>query len=244
MPVKVWDEDEDGLTSRIKTQWDIVVVEEEHRVTADLLDRRLDEILDRAMGAVGRAEDIGHREFVKAHTIGWVLRSERLLDDPSLRLEPREFVWWALAQKCWIGARADGSRDLAWRGLRPPRQRRPVSRDRKKLDYFAMCYWMAEDSREDAVAVFGGSVSNAWQMIDRAALRSIGLRRALRRWLASYDEEERARLTRRPSFRAIMRALRERWPNSGPGSARRPIHYSDDELLAEIAETLREVDAL
>ena len=182
---------------------------------------------------------MGHSE---GHTkSARVFRAQDIFARPNLVGEPRRFVWAVLTQKCWLGARADGSYEPEWSELIPPERDKPVVRDAKDLPYFEMCDWLAEDSLEDAELVFGGKVSHVWQMLDRSTLRSPQMRRAVRNWLASMPDTKRSRLMEREPYRAMMKALRGRWPDRGAGSACRPIHMSEEELNSEVARILTEV---
>jgi hypothetical protein len=137
-----------------------------------------------------------------------------------------------------LGAKSDGSIESRWGDLIPPERAKPVVRDAKDLPYLEMCDWLAAESLKDAELTFGGQVSHAWQMLDRAALRSPEIRHALREWLGSLSEEDRSRLMERGPYREMMKALRARWPDRGPGSARRPVHLEPDDLRAEVANVL------
>ena len=95
-----------------------------------------------------------------------------------------------------------------------------------------------EQDLEDAIATFGGSIRNVWQMLERPTLRPINLRRILQTWLSSRPKSARERLFQQKMFAEMMKTLRKRWPDRGPGSAKKPVHYSDDKLKAEVYELL------
>ena len=61
------------------------------------------------------------------------------------------------------------------------------------------------------------------------------LRQALRNWLASLPPDIANEMTSAKIFPELMKALRERWPARGLRSAKQPIHYSEPELMVEIA---------
>src|SRR5262249_7048424 len=90
----------------------------------------------------------------------------------------------------------------------------------------------------DAVQTFGGSVRNVWQMLERPTLRPLKVRTALLVWLQTLSDDTRADLRQPATFASLMKALRTRWPDRGPGSARRPVHLTHEQLLEEFAVAL------
>jgi hypothetical protein len=238
MPVKLWQADDKGLYSRIVTGWDQVRTGEEYRAQAEQLDAVLDNVLDRAVECVA-AESSGTvpEEFLRAWAVGRALQESKIFDSHALRNERRELVWRALAYKCRTGARASGATEEQWRTLRPSSVREP-RREGGRLDYFEMCQWAAEQDLKEAAFTFGGSVRNVWQMLERPTLRPLPVRRALHGWMKSLPKDTAAKLVRPKSFAEMMKALRGRWPDRGPGSAKRPAHYSEEELRLEVEKVL------
>ena len=242
MPVKIWEADhEDHPYSRIKTGWDRILTAEEYRQEAEELDADLDAVLDAALSQVAThvTDDIP-QEFKRAWAVGRALMEAGVFASPALANERRELLWRALARKCRIGARSSGDVDRRWLNLRPrsagePREPR---REGGRLDYFEMCRWLAEQDFEDAVATFGGHVRNVWQMLERPALRPLVLRRAFKAWLETLPDKPRRSLLEPRTFPELMKALRRRWPDRGPGSAKRPTHFAEDDLSTEIASVL------
>jgi hypothetical protein len=233
MPVLVWELTERGPQSTVETAWQTAFTPEEVREEAELLDRRLDEILDLTLTEVTELEGRGAPlEFVRAWSIGSVLRRSAVLAAPSMRNEPRHLLWLALARKCRTGIRSDRNIDPRWEALRPSTVREP-RREGRKLDYFEMCLWLAEQPFDEAFETFGGSVRNVWQMLERPTLRPLVMRRALLAWLKQ-EEDLRSQLLKPNLFPELMKTLRARWPDRGPGSAKRPVHYGEDELISEI----------
>jgi hypothetical protein len=88
------------------------------------------------------------------------------------------------------------------------------------------------------VETFGGSVRNVWQMLERPTLRPLIVRAAFHQWLDQLEAQQRDELLQPQRFAELMKALRARWPDRGPGSAKRPVHFSEDELLAEMRAVL------
>ena len=238
MPVKIWEIDKNGLSSKVVTGWDTLWTAEEYREDAEELDQHLDDVLDSALERVRSAKKTGASpEFLRAWAVGHALGDSGVYDSPALKNEGRQLLWRALARKCRIGARATRQQDKHWQELRPPNAEEP-RREGSKLDYFEMCRWLAEQDMEDAIATFGGSIRNVWQMLERPALRPISLRHILRKWLASHPKDTQERLFQQDTFAEIMKTLRKRWPDRGPGSAKKPIHYTSDELKSEVNKLL------
>jgi hypothetical protein len=238
VPLKVWEDGPDGRFSEVKTRWEWRFTPEERRAEAEALDRVLDSVLDLTLERVAHAKTDfpeASESFLRAWLLGRGLDESNILGAPAVQDEPREWLWLALARKCRLGARSDGSLELQWSTLRPSNAREPERRpDGSSLDYFEMCRWLAEQELADAVGTFAGSVNNAWQMLERPALANIKLRQAFLSWLRSQTVRDQARLGGRTVYRDMMKALRRRWPARGLGSARRPEHYGDDELLADV----------
>ena len=88
---------------------------------------------------------------------------------------------------------------------------------------------------------FGSSLSNANELHRRGPSSHISMRRALHGWLQTYDEQDRAILTRSKNFETMAKALAKRWPGRGPGSAKQPVHYPQDELDKEVRRVLEPV---
>lgn len=238
MPVKIWEESNGVKTSLVVTEWEREWTSEEFRQDAEDLDRQLDEILDRAVARISESNrDVVPAEFVRAWAVGHELNESGVLNLPALEREEPQLLWRALARKCRLGARADGSTELRWAEIRPIRASEP-RREGGKLDYFEMCRWLAAQPLNDAVETFGGSIRNAWQMFERPSLRPLALRLAFLQWLRSLPPTNRQSVQAREEFANAMKLLRKRWPDRGAGSAKRPIHYDGDSLFSEIDRVL------
>lgn len=244
MPVRVWSSEDGQLSSSVVTEWDSIVTDEEYRSEAEQLDSELDDVLDAALDRVAseveRRPDI-RSEFIGAWAVGRALADSNVYAAPALLDEPRQLLWRALAAKIRVGVRSDGRPDGDWSVLRPVRTAAPLREGGKrgKPDHFEMCRWLAEMELEDAAELFGGSIRNVWQMFERAALRSMKLRFAVLSWLLAQPDAKRGHLTTRRIFPEMMKALRQRWPARGPGSAKRPEHYDEDALAREVCRQLR-----
>ena len=70
------------------------------------------------------------------------------------------------------------------------------------------------------------------------ALRSKNLRDALAAYFSDFKEKERGQLYRIPKYAVLAKALRQRFPSRGRGSAERPVHFDQCELLNEIRKVL------
>ena len=238
MPVVVWDLSSSGPINTVETDWPIAVTLEEWREEAEALDRNLDAVLDETVRVADEAgSSLAPPEFVRAWAIGSALLRSHVLDDPAMKNEPRHRLWLALARKCRHGTRANGSSEPRWTDLRPSTAREP-RREGGRLDYFELCLWLAEQPFEVAAETFGGSIRNAWQMRERPTLQPLAVREAFHRWLCTLAPQAREHAVDPRFFPELMKVLRARWPDRGPGSAKRPIHYSEDELTEEIGALL------
>ena len=237
MPGVLWFKEQDHLQRRYESKGQVTQNPAEITIAREL-DRALDTALDEAVDLESRVHDPGRatKGFTVAWAVGSVLRESRLPEHKALKDEDDGFLWKVLAEKSWVEARSDGTKEDAWESIRPAPRENKVQRHGSKLDYWAMCRWLAEQSYADAVLTFGGQVGNVWQMLERTAHRPLPVRKALCGWLGDLSEEGRGRLTHAKIFRELMKALRKRWPAGGRRSALQPIHLGIDELRAEIAK--------
>ena len=238
MPVKIWKRDEyGGHTSSVATSWTTRLGGEEYRAEADALDEQIDFVLDRARElALSRpVEQEKAREFVKRWAIGRAIVESGVLDSPHMASEERKNLWLAMACKCRLGIRATGEVEKRWQALIPDRELEP---QRIERDIFAMGLWLQEQECADALTTLRGSLSNAREIQRRESLRSTKLRNALGRWFQELDPAQRSRLSQNKEFVAIAKTLQKRWPSRGPGSAKRPAHFSDHELDNEVRRIL------
>ena len=242
MPVKIWDRTNGTLSSRVETSRGDSYRGERYRPDAEALDRRADQMLDRAveLSAPVEVEDAEQRAFVRCWAIGRALAESELLQSEHLEPQEWEWLWLAIARKCRLGIRADGSSEEQWHTLIPNRALEPKRIER---DIFATGLWLQEQRLDDALATFGGRLSNAREIQRRESLRSVKLRSALRRWLQSLDPSRRARFLKGPQFVNITKVLQRRWPSRGPGSAKRPVHFTDHDLDRELHRVLAQMDA-
>ncbi len=238
MPVKIWDRDADGrFTSRIKTDWSTSLGGEEYRAKAEDLDTQIDKMLDRAAELASASPDSRSRsqQFVKRWAIGRAVAESVILQSPHVASERRSYLWLAIARKCRLGVRSTGEPEERWRILIPDRELEP---QRIERDIFATGLWLQEQDLEDAMAAFGGSLSNVRQIQRRESLRTTKLRSALGRWFLRLSSGQRSQLIKDREFAKIAKALQRRWPSRGPGSAKRPVHFSESDLDREISRVL------
>lgn len=238
MPVKIWKTDDYGrYTSSIVTSWRTELVGEEYRVQAEALDLQIDSVLDRAVELSETVSDEQGKsqEFVKRWAIGRAIRESGVLDSSHMATEQRKNLWLAMARKCRLGVRASSKLEERWRTLIPNRELEP---QRLERDVFARGLWLQEQSCADAMATFNGSLALARQLYSRESLRSAKLRGALQRWFQELNPPQRSRMFRREQFIAVVKTLQKRWPSRGPGSAKRPAHFSDQELDCEVQRAL------
>ena len=238
MPAKIWHQGDQGLYSQIETDRIRVWTPEEHRAEAEELDYALDSVLDHALA---RVQEQVHRGapvgFLRAWAVGSALRDSHVFESPALKNERSQLLWKALSRKCRTGARSSDGEEPDWMDLRPKGVEEP-RREGGRLDYFEMCRWLAEQDFDDGLATFGGHVRNVWQMLERPSLRPMVLRQAFLRWLYSLSDSMRERCVEPKIFPELMKVLRKRWPDRGPGSAKRPVHYEEETLAVEIGMLL------
>jgi hypothetical protein len=237
MPVLIWQETNEGPRGSVETDWETLFTPEELREEAEALDRRLDDVLDSAVCESRILASGIAPEFARAWAIGRAIRESGILQSAALANEKRESLWLAVARKCRLGIRSDGSAAPEWAELRPSTAREP-RREGRRLDYFEMCLWLADQEFGDAAMTFGGSIRNTWQMLERPTLRPLAVRDAVKAWLWDMGDDEKARATSTTVFPELMKALRSRWPDRGPGSAKRPLHYTPAELMSEASRVL------
>ena len=243
MPVKIWElKDGDVLASRVETERHDSLRGERFRADADELDRRIDAMLDEAvaLSVSGPGANASQGAFVRRWAVGRALAESGLME--SVQLDPGEerWLWLAMARKCRLGVRADGSPQESWRDLIPDREADPR---RVERDVFALGSWLQEQDLEPAMAAFGASLANAQEIHRRGAINSQGLRDALARWFVELPDVHRAAFIKRDTFRLLAKALAKRFPARGPGSAKRPVHYTGEALYGEVRKVLDPVAA-
>ena len=242
MPVKIWDRISGGaLTSKVETSRSQSYRGERFRADAEKLDGEIDEVLDRAaaLSELVSVPDTG-RSFLKRWAVGRALAESGLAESKYLEADEIRWLWLAIARKCRVGVRADGSTEKGWWGLIPSRQSDPRRIER---DVFSMGRWLQEQEIEEARASFGASLANAREIHSRAALKSKKMRDALAHWFAELTPTPRSELVKTANFRLLAKALARRFPARGPGSAKRPAHYSENDLYEEVCKVLNPVAA-
>ena len=196
MPVKIWDRTGDGaLTSRVETSRSHSYRGEWYRADAEALDEEIDRMLDHAtrLSACVPAAKAGQQSFVKRWSIGRALAESRLTESDCLDATEQKWLWLAIARKCRLSVRSDGSSEDSWSGLIPNRELDPRRIER---DVFAMGGWLQEQEVELAMASFGASLTNAREIHRRGAINSKILRDALARWFGGLCPERRSELTK------------------------------------------------
>ena len=111
----------------------------------------------------------------------WALAESSLPESEYLETAEQKWPWLAIARKCRLSVRSDGSPAESWRGLIPDRDLDPTRIER---DVFAMGRWLQEQELEPAMASFGASLTNAREIHRRGAISSRNLREALARWFS------------------------------------------------------------
>ena len=239
MPIKLWNLDESGnLTSNIRRMGQSGMEAEGFRPQAGELDAKIDQVLDAAHTLLAQQDPSPrHNMFAKRWAIGRAIDESRILESPNLEAGERPDLWRAMARKCRLGVRHDSTRKMRspWKGLIPDRNMEPK---RIEDDIFGMGMWLQEQELEEAKAAFGEGLHNAKQIWSGEALRCRNFREALAAYFSEQGQEELDALYRIPQYAILAKVLRQRWPSRGKGSAKRPIHYDDSELLKEIQRVL------
>ena len=122
-----------------------------------------------------------------------------------------------------------------WSYLIPRRESEP---SRIARDVFAVSLWLQEQELCSASMAFGGRFTNAEHLFKRESLRSLKMRDMLIRWMQSQPTGIRQQLSSTEWFTRLTEALAARFPSRGSGSAKRPVHYSVDELYEEVRHVL------
>ena len=245
MAVKIWDLDESGnLTSTIRKDGRTGLRAEESRPRAEILDREIDKLLDKAVNLLVKQDpNPRHTEFAKRWAIGRAISESGIMDSPHLEPGERADLWRAMARKCRLGVRHTGKQNprSKWKGLVPGREMEPK---RIQDDIFGLGMWLQEQELEDARLAFGNGLHNAKQIWSREALRSGNFRDALAAYFSELGEKEREQLYIIPQYAQLAKALRSRWPSRGKGSAKRPVHYRPRRTLGRNPQGLEPVGGM
>ncbi len=238
MPGKLWRRTDDGVLASDVLDRGSSAWRPESLVLADRLDEGLDVALDEAARLFGSVShpDVPER-FTAAWAIGKALSNSNIQNHRALEFEDPKFIWRVLFNKAVIRVRSDGTTEEDWDNLRPDiRFGKTTNRQggQKGDDYWSMCVWLAEQDHSEAAHIFGGSIRNVWQMIERPTLRVLVMKKALSSWLADLPEDVADQITSTKIFPELMKKLRSRWPARGKRRALQPVHYSQEELKAEI----------
>jgi len=251
MAVLIWSERDGALGNSIRTGRRVALSAEEYRPEAETLDIRLDALLDMAWHAltiITRHENGKARfnSFEQVWVLGRAVHVSEILRHEAMQGEERILLWQALTPKAWYGIRHDAAREPRWRELIPAGKKQwQTLTDNKRLDrqydFLEIGYWLREQQLHDAGEVFAWKFNNAREMYFRPSLRSIELRDAFLDWLRRQTPEVRdfAKTTKNNlGFMLFAKAMRDRFPDKGPGSALLPQHYPEDELRAIVCGVL------
>lgn len=243
MPVKLWNLDENGnLTSSIRKGGQPGLAAEGFRHQAEELDSWIDKILDTAHELLSKQDpNPRHNMFAKRWAIGRAITESQILESTNLESGERADLWRAMARKCRLGVRHDGTRqrNTTWKNLIP--HERDEEPKRIEDDIFGLGIWLQEQELEQAKRSFGEGLHNAKQIWSGEALRSKNFREALANYFSTRDKAELDLLYRIPQYAILAKALRQRWPSRGKGSAKRPVHYATPELLEQIQKLLNPI---
>ena len=237
MPVLMYERTDDGVTrSNVVTTWRTEFDGEEHRTIAEDLDEAIDDVLDSAVNLwfTNTAID-AQTELIRMWAIGRAVAEAKTLDHPAMVNEYRIHLWQAMEQKALLGIRSDGSVFTNWANLRSKSRPRTTRNDRH---LFEVGLWMQQMPLDDCAVLFVGRASIASELFRRPAFRSLKMRSAFGRWISAHDDESLAWLKVKRNYLNLAKAVVKRWPARGPGSAKRPEHYTDKRLESELKRVL------
>ena len=249
MAVLIWSEREGVLGNSIRTGRRVSLSAEEFRSEAEALDSKLDGLLDMAWHAL--AVITQHRNgqprfnaFEQVWVVGRAVHFSQIMRHEAMQGEVRALLWQALTPKAWFGIRHDSTPDSRWRDLIPRNRTmwKTQPDNPKALDFLEIGYWLSAQQLHDAGEVFNWKFTNAREVYVRSSLQSIELRQALLYWLRRQSPEVRETFSKsargNAGFEVIPKALQNRFPAKGPGSALLPQHYPEEELRAIVCKTL------
>lgn len=240
MPVLMWLENEDGKRyTKVKTSWNTEFDGEEHRDLAEALDAEIDKVLDNAVKLMDSRLELGaKRGFIRTWSIGRSIATSGILQHEAMQNEFRINLWQAMDQKALLGIRSNGDTETSWRRVRS-KVMHATSRPDHHL--FEIGLWLQQQEFKDAATTFMGSSGIAADWFTRTVVRSLKMRQAINHWISKLEPEHQQWFSTKTNDRAIIRALAKRWPARGPGSAKRPEHYSQKRLDRELAKTLEPI---
>ena len=250
MPAKFWTKERGGsIGSKIITRWDTVYDGEEFRPNAEDLDEELDKVLDDAIAVLSSPEVASIQadpKFKMLWSFGRAVKNSGILSHPAMKNENQIFLWRVMAAKARLGVAStrDGKRPSEsdrWRVLRDPKQPDVTNKGGGVQDLYETAIWLQQHDLEEAAFIFGGNLGNAREIGARKGINVPNIRRALATWIGDLTEEQRRTIHQRKNFQLIAKALTKRWPFKGFGSARRPEHLEQEELIREVREALRPV---
>lgn len=249
MAVLIWSERDGALGNSIRSGRRVRLSTEEFRHEAEDLDKELDSLLDMAWHALAIITERknGKPRFdtlEQAWVWGRTIHLSQIMRHRAMLGEMRILLWQALTAKAWYGVRHNLQRDERWKELIPSKSRKWLTKpdDIDKYRFLEIGYWLRDDLLRQVGEVFCWKFSNANDLYDRTSLHAPELRRAVSHWIGRQELEVRQFLAtpiykgKRHAF--IARALYERFPAKGPGSAMLPQHYPEDELRAIVCDVL------
>lgn len=240
MPVLVWERRDDGkLRSDVITSWRTEFDGEEYRELAEALDREVDVVLDRAVKMLDESSGIdATREFVRTWVLGRAIEESGILNHKAMKNETSINLWVAMDKKTLLSVRSDSTEESSWLRIRS-RAQRVTSRPDQHL--FDVGLWIQQQDLDQARVIFAGSAGLARNAFRRPVMRSMKMRESLERWLSAQTPEVLEWVSVNKNHSLLQKAIAKRWPNRGPGSAKRPEHYSDERLDMELFRLLDDV---
>jgi hypothetical protein len=234
-------DDDIKLRTTVVTSWRTDFDGEEHREIAEELDVAIDGVLDLAIElSISNAAVDAQSELIRIWSVGRAVKSKQTLNHPAMLNEYRINLWRAMEQKALLGIRSDGTIYSNWTHLRSHAPRVTKRPDRH---LFEVGLWIQHLSLTDCAALFLRQSSLASELFRRPAFRSLKMRSVFHRWIVNHDQQSLDWISVKRNYVGLAKRVVKRWPARGPGSAKRPEHYSEERLYAELKRVLDPVIA-
>lgn len=237
MPVLMYELNGNGdLHSQVVTSWSSNFDGEEYRSVAEDLDVAIDEVLDSAVELwIANSDTDAQTELIRVWAVGRAVAATQLLDHSAMDNEYRINLWQAMEQKVLLGIRSDGLIYSNWTQLR---SRAPKVTTRPDRHLFEVGLWIQNMPLVDCAVLFLGQSALCSELFRRPAFRSLKMRSAFLRWIRAHDGQSLQWVSVKRNYVELAKAVVKRWPARGPGSAKRPEHYSEQRLDAELKRVL------
>jgi hypothetical protein len=267
MPFLHWT-DEGSIA--IITQWsdrDPIEYEKEAIVVDKILDKILTNAqnifieLEKIYGPFNLKSSAFYREY----SVGKSLNESKLLEDPLIKgsgtkdrppellndktgkvkdvesgfADSKIGLFSSLGNKTVNGySHALGNDADRWKNLRPDGKNQGAKRSGKQ-DNFSRASYLAEQDIENALLSFGGIVDNVSGFHERTNF-TLNLKNAVAEVYKLIPEQSRKNYYSRSVTRPMYKDLKALFPATGPGSAKQPVHFGEEELIKTLKNIWRD----